>query len=351
MQEEYAVSSPKMQSSPLLWIAVATAMTVLALPIAAQQTDASPSATSPAQVQTGTTSGPSSSAPQTSTTNEQLDRYNAQYASAQSAPQPQPKKEGFWGHLNPFASKGWVKRQVTPVQDRLQEVKELSAFNAQQLRDLDAHTQAGLNKANTTAQAASNNAQQAASMADQAQSTALLANSHTQQLRSTIDGIDQYQNVSQVEIRFPGSRDTLGKQGKSELDQVASKVQWQKGYLIEVQGYSSLRGRAGLAASQRTAAAVARYLYEAHQVPLYRIREVALGNAPMDANGDQTASGTHASTRIHGNIVEVRVVRNSLSTLSASTNADLDDSPVGAAQPGPAQSSSNEVVPQPTQYE
>ena len=341
MEAGYAVSSPKMQSSPLLWIAVATAVAVMALPIAAQQTDASPSAASPAQVQTGTISGPS-------TTNDQLSKYNAQYASAQSTPQAQPKKEGFWGHLNPFASKGWVKRQITPAQDRLQEVKELSAFNAQQLRDLDARTQAGLNKANSTAQTAATRAQQASSMADQAQSAALMANAHTQQIQSSIEGIDQYQAVSQVEIRFPGSKDTLGQQEKSALDQVASKVQWQKGYLIEVQGYSSLRGRAGLAASQRTAAAVTRYLYEAHQVPLYRIREVALGNVPMNTNSDAEASGATSSAHPHGNIVEVRVIRNSLSTLSASTQAELDSSQMGAAQPGPAQSSSNEVVPQPT---
>ncbi len=343
MEAGYAVSSPKMQSSPLLWIAVATAVAVMALPIAAQQTDASTAPTASAQVQTGTVSGTDR------TTNDQLSKYNAQYASAQSAPIPQPKKEGFWGHMAPFASKGWVKRQTTPVQDRLQEVKELSAFNAQQLRDLEARTQAGLNQANATAQSAAAHAQQATQMADQAQSTALMANAHTQQIQSAIEGIDQYQAVSQVEIRFPNSKDTLSRQEKATLDQVASKVQWQKGYLIEVQGYSSLRGRAGLAASQRTAAAVTRYLYEAHQVPLYRIREVALGNVPVDASGSADASGATSSAHPHGNIVEVRVIRNSLSTLSASVL--LDGSPVGAAQPGPAQSSSNEVVPQPNQYE
>ncbi len=350
MEAGYAVSSPKMRSSSRLWIAVATAVAVMALPIAAQQTAASaPQAqASPAQVQTGTVSGLATTAP-ASTTNDQLSKYNAQYASAQPAAQSQPKKDGFWGHLAPFASKGWVKRQTTPVQDRLQELKGLSAFNAQQLHDLDAHVQAGLNRANTTAQAAATHAQQAASMADQAQSTAVMANARTQQIRSTIDGIDQYQDVSQVEIRFPNSKDTLSQQEKSTLDQVASKVQWQKGYLIEVQGYSSLRGRAGLAASQRTASAVARYLYEAHQVPLYRIREVALGDVPMDASGSADASGASSNAHPRGNIVEVRVIRNSLSTLSAS--AMLDGSPVGAAQPGPAQSSSNEVVPQPNQYE
>ena len=345
MQAEFAVSSPKMRSSARLWIAVATAVALMALPAVAQQAGASANA---AQVQTGTSSGPASATP-AATVNDQLSKYNAQYARAESIPQSTPKKEGFWGHINPFASKGWVQRQTAPVQDRLQEVKELSAFNAQQLRALDAHMQAGLNQANSTSQAAATHAQQAASMADQAQSTALMATARTQQIRSAIEGIDQYQAVSHVEIHFAQSKDTLNAQEKSALDQVASKVQWQKGYLIEVQGYSSLRGRAGLAASQRTAAAVARYLYEAHQVPLYRIREVALGNAPVSDSDDAGSSGAQPGTRLRGNLVEVRVIRNSLSTLSAS--ADVDGSPVGAAQPGPAQSSSNEVVPQPNQYE
>ena len=33
-------------------------------------------------------------------------------------PLSQPK-EGFWGRVNPFASKKWVKRQTDPINDRL----------------------------------------------------------------------------------------------------------------------------------------------------------------------------------------------------------------------------------------
>ncbi|HVT80658.1 MAG TPA: hypothetical protein VHM90_08370, partial [Phycisphaerae bacterium] len=31
-------------------------------------------------------------------------------------------KEGFWGHMNPFARKKWVRREVDPIRDRTNEL-------------------------------------------------------------------------------------------------------------------------------------------------------------------------------------------------------------------------------------
>ena len=41
---------------------------------------------------------------------------NGTYATG--APLQTQSKEGFWGHLNPFARKKWVKRQLDPVKGR-----------------------------------------------------------------------------------------------------------------------------------------------------------------------------------------------------------------------------------------
>ena len=58
------------------------------------------------------------------------------------------------------------------------------------------------------------------------------------------------------------------------------------------------------------ASAVTRYLVTDRQVPLYKIRQIGLGNAPLTVSD---SGKTHA-----GSIVEVTLMHNSLSTLSAS---------------------------------
>jgi hypothetical protein len=46
-------------------------------------------------------------------------------------------KEGFWGHMNPFARKKWVAREVDPIKDRTNELDQLQAKNANDIKDVD----------------------------------------------------------------------------------------------------------------------------------------------------------------------------------------------------------------------
>src|SRR6202012_748669 len=55
--------------------------------------------------------------------------------------------EGFWGKVNPFARKKYVQRQVQPVQDRVNELDELTASNTKQIKDVDSRAQAGIQMA------------------------------------------------------------------------------------------------------------------------------------------------------------------------------------------------------------
>lgn len=247
----------------------------------------------------------------------------------------QQSKEGFWGHLNPMARKKWVNRQINPVKDRLNELDELTAANARQIKDVDARAQAGINKAQTTAQLADEHATAAGTTANQAQQLAQNASTETDKIDNAVSTMDQYQSVNSVEIRFRNGQSVLGQNAKDALDQLVSNLQGQRGYLIDVQGYSTVRGNAGVTTSHRMASAVTRYLVTQHQIPIYKIHEIGLGNAPVNAE---------AASHHHGSIVEVTVMRNSLSTLSAS-NADA--STTGAAQSGNAQSSSNGTASQP----
>ncbi len=67
-------------------------------------------------------------------------------------------KEGFWGHMNPLARKKWVHRQVDPIKDRANELDQLQAKNANDIKDVDSRAQAGINKAMLAANTADQHA-------------------------------------------------------------------------------------------------------------------------------------------------------------------------------------------------
>src|SRR5271155_3360831 len=48
-----------------------------------------------------------------------------------------PSREGFWGRVNPFARKNYVKRQTDPIRDRVNELDDLPAANGKQIKDTD----------------------------------------------------------------------------------------------------------------------------------------------------------------------------------------------------------------------
>ncbi len=233
---------------------------------------------------------------------------NSSYATG--TPLPTQSKEGFWGHLNPFARKKWVNRQLDPVKGRLNELDQLQAKNANDIRALDEKTGAGIRQAQSTADQASQMAGTANSTAGQANQLAQQASTQTTQLNNTVNGLDLYSKVSDTELRFRPGQTMLNARAKEALDQVATQLQGQKGYVVEVSGYSHLRGQAGLASSQRMSDAVVRYLVAEKQVPVYKIHQIALGNA-------QPADGAAPA----GNAVRVSVMQNSLAAAGNSTGA------------------------------
>jgi outer membrane protein OmpA-like peptidoglycan-associated protein len=273
-----------------------------------------------AQVQTGATANANPSD-------------NSTYATGQ--PLQTKSNEGFWGHMNPFARKKWVNRQLDPVKDRLNELDQLQAKNAKDIKDVDARAQAGIHQAQSTADQANSTAVTASNTANQAQQTATQASDRTNQLNTTVSNLDQYQKVNDTEIRFRPGQTTLNEKAEDALDQIAGQLQGQKGYIVEVEGYSHVRGQAGIQNSQHMSDAVVRYLAE-HQVPVYRIHQVAMGNAKIDDSDSST----------HGSVVRVTLMQNSLAALNASSSGG--GSPIGATQQSSAQPSPQGAASQPT---
>lgn len=292
----------------------------------------------PAFAQSGTSNQPSPSPNAQVQTGSSANGMNPNDSSTYATGQPLSTKsnEGFWGHMNPFARKKWVKRQLDPVKDRLNELDQLTAKNANDIKDVDSRAQSGIHQAQSTADQASQTAQSASSTAGQAQQTAQQASDQTGKLNTTVAGLDQYQKLNDTEIRFRSGQTALNAKAKEALDQIATQLQGQKGYIVEVEGYSRVRGQAGIQSSQHMADAVVRYLVTEHQIPVYRIHQVAMGNAKIES-----ADGAAAT----GSVVRVSTMQNSLAALnSSSSNAG---SPIGATQQSSAQPSPQGAASQP----
>ena len=215
-------------------------------------------------------------------------------------------KEGFWGHLNPLARKKWVHRQVDPVKDRVNELDQIQAKNANDIRDVDSRATAGINKAQSAAELADQHAMDASNRANSAQTTATNASNRATSLNTTVGNLDQYKEVSTAAVPFVSGRTSLGPKAKAELDDVATKLANEKGYIIEIQGYS----RSGVGTSQAMADSVARYLVTEHQVPVYRIYKSGLGR--------NTAKPTDGEVVIT-NGVRVTLLHNSLATMDSNS--------------------------------
>jgi len=270
----------------------------LLLPAAAQQTS-TPDASQTTQ--------PQASQPMT----DQQAQTNADLGAHQPL-QPQTR-QGFWGHLNPFARKKYVEKQLAPVRSRVNELDELSAQNAKNLKDLDARSMAALKDANSRADLADQHATDATNRAQAANQTAQQASTHLQNVEQVVGNLDQYQQSNQVEIRFRPGVTQLSKKAKEALDEMAANMKDQKGYVIEVQGFAPGRGQAAIAQSKAEADAVVRYLVLEHQIPVYRIYELGMGSA-RPANADEEEGGKTAR-RASNSRVEVTLLKNGIDQL------------------------------------
>jgi len=285
---------------------------------------------------------------------QQPDNSQSAPAAAQQAPtttpppatvtQPIPDaKEGFWGRVNPMARKKWVKKRLDPINDRLTELDQVNAKNASDIKDVDARAQAGIKKAQDSADAANQVATQAGDQAKKANDTAVAATGHVDTLNTTVNGLDTYKPITDVEVPFRGGNPMLSKDAKAQLDDMAKNLEGHQGYIIEIEARSPAAGSAGIASSQREAEAVKRYLVTEHDIPVYRMHSVALGNAPMtepttdvasnNAPADQTGAkpmAAHHRERVPST-VHIKLMENSLAAQGTTSPHGMASS-TGAVQ-------------------
>lgn len=269
---------------------------VLAFPAFAQTTSSTPDQNAPAATQPAQSTSTDANA-------------------TGKAPLAPPSREGFWGRVNPFARKNYVKRQTEPIRDRVNELDELTSQNGKAIKDTDSRAQAGIQLASDKANVADQHAVDAGNKATAAQQTAQQVTTRVQTVETVVGNIDQYKAENQTEIRFRPGQTVLSKNAKDALDTMATGVKGQRGYIIEVQGFSSGKAQAAITNSQKMAESVVRYLVLNHEIPVYRIYLVGMGNAPAPTD-DATKT-----KRISGGRVEISLLKNDLEQLSANSGA------------------------------
>jgi len=293
---------------------------VLALPAFAQTS----STTSQDQTTASQAAQATQTAPAASSSTDQASSPSSPTVGATGKQPLQPEtREGFWGRMNPFARKKYVQRQTEPIRDRVNELDELTANNSKMIKDVDSRAQQGIQLASTKANEADQHAVDAGNRAQAAQQTATQANTRLTTVEQVVGNIDQYKATNQTEIRFRPGQSVLSQNAKTALDDMATPLKNQRGYIIEVQGFSSGHGQAAIATSQKMADSVVRYLVLNHDVPVYRIYVVGMGNAPVPSASTDDQSKTK---RTSGGRVEIGLLKNDLEQLTA-TSTTPDQAP------------------------
>jgi Flagellar motor protein len=236
----------------------------------------------------------------------------AAQAASDRQPLPAPTSNDFWdgddpnfGNLitHPFASKTYVRRHTDPIRDRLNELDQLTSENGKMIKDADARAQQGIQLVSEKTSLADQHATDAQSKAQMAQTTATEASTRLSAAELAVQDLDQYKGTATTEIRFRPGQSVLSKDAKDALDQMAAALKDQRSYIIEVHGFSAGRGQTAMAHSQRMADSVVRYLVLNHQIPVYRISAMSMGNASGQTVGNAAKHGS-------GGRVEVSVLHN-----------------------------------------
>ena len=133
------------------------------------------------------------------------------------------------------------------------------------------------------------------------------ANQGVANVNNRVNNLDNYQQVDSATVYFKLNSAVLSPEGKKDLDNLAQKVTTQKGYVIEVAGFTDTTGHASYnqVLSEARANAVTHYLEEQGNIPVYRILTPAGMGTSHEAASNDTPEGRKMNRR-----VEVTVLAN-----------------------------------------
>lgn len=213
------------------------------------------------------------------------------------------------------ATKKYVRQQVDPVSGKLDQVATKSDQQGQSLdqtkqsldktRSTIEEDENKLSATNERALSADNRAGQAQSKADEASQKADQANQGVSDVRgalaNTIANLDDYKQVAETTVNFKFNSDKLGTDSKMALDQMVADQNHYKRFFVAVEGFTDKTGSVdyNTALSRRRADAVVEYLVAQHDIPIYRIHMVGLGEQkPLEDARNRAANAKNRRVEV-----------------------------------------------------
>ena len=198
------------------------------------------------------------------------------------------------------ATKNYVRQQVQPIDQKVAEVdKNSQARDASQVSDINKTNQIvdedgkKLDATNEIATTADTTAKGAMSKAD--------TNAKgLGDLRMVVANIDDYKPAGDpTVVHFGVNKYTLTKDEKATLDAVATQVGSMPRYFITVEGYTDQTGSATYndQLSRERANSVISYLVGSHDIPVYRVHMIGLGEQKL-IDGGKGKKAREASRRV-----------------------------------------------------
>lgn len=238
------------------------------------------------------------------------------------------------------ATKKYVRNTTAPIQAKVDQVGEQTTQNSQQIqntnsqvKEVDEKAQNGISAAQEKAASADQHAATADQHAGDAMNKATQADSKADQategvrsLRNVVANLDDYKEQTSAIVQFKFNQYKLSADAKQDLDKLAQDVQPDKRFFIAVEGYTDKTGSREYneVLSRKRADAVVEYLVAKHDIPIYRIHMIGLGEEkPVETANTRAA-------RAKNRRVEVKVYT---AELGGGTNGDNGAN--RAQQPGP----------------
>jgi OmpA-OmpF porin, OOP family len=196
-------------------------------------------------------------------------------------------------------TKNYVKTQTAPLVEHTNELDQKTADNNRALHDVDDRATAGINKVQSAADLAAQNAQSATKAAGDADTAANDAVHRADSLDSVVKGLDSYKSMANVTVTFGFDKATLTKDDKEQLDTFAQQLGSAKSYILEVTGGTDSVGSAAYNydLSNRRADSVVQYLAAKYGVAAHRFYLIGIGK-DKEVAPNNTAEGRKQNRRV-----------------------------------------------------
>lgn len=202
-----------------------------------------------------------------------------------------------------LATRGYVRSSVQPVSSKLDQVSTQTNQQGAQLKQtsdkLD-QTSQQVQHDETVLSATKETADAADSRSTEALNGTRQNAQQLSDLNNTVANLDAYKVSDQAVVLFGFNRSNLTSDAKAKLDTLASGIQSQSRFFITVEGYTDQTGPASYndILSRKRADSVIRYLVAEHNIPIYRIHTIGLGEENL-VNGGRTLQDRKESRRVH----------------------------------------------------